>query len=94
MLGGVEHYIVTCEGELVDEHEDTTEKTVDAVLEIQGSGFRALVVLGENCGKGDCRNVIRCPHSSFKISIVEKSPAGYDPTKAFAYPEIEIKARA
>ncbi|CAD6445450.1 6a06ca93-27cc-459a-9bdb-8d6583abab94-CDS [Sclerotinia trifoliorum] len=81
-LRAVEHYIVR-------PGTPDARDTVDAVLQIQGSGFRAMVVWGENCGGRDCRNVIRCPHSSIKISIAEKTReggAGYGPTMTVAYP--------
>ncbi|KAJ8058065.1 hypothetical protein OCU04_012924 [Sclerotinia nivalis] len=96
VLGAMEHYIANDEGKLVQELEIPAGVKTDTVVQVQAFGVKVMLVVGENCGKGDCKNVIRCAHGSVKISFAEKRPADvverdggalYGATKTVAYPE-------
>ncbi|KAF7938645.1 uncharacterized protein EAE98_000983 [Botrytis deweyae] len=71
-IAPIEHYIGTSEEQEVARIPDGKMK--DVVIQIRLFGFRALIVIAENCGKKACRMTPSCEHRSVKISFAEKNP--------------------
>ncbi|ATZ49890.1 hypothetical protein BCIN_05g02890 [Botrytis cinerea B05.10] len=86
-MAPIEHYIVTSKGEEVTSVPEGKMK--DMVIRIQLSGFRALVVFMENCGKKTCRMTPSCEHGGVKISVAQKNPKD----ERYMAPEIAVFPR-
>ncbi|KAF7953758.1 uncharacterized protein EAE97_001157 [Botrytis byssoidea] len=71
-IAPIEHYIVTSKGEEVTSVPDGKMK--DVVIQIRLFGFRAIVVVAENCGKDTCRMILSCEHRAVKISFAQRNP--------------------
>ncbi|TGO49629.1 hypothetical protein BCON_0205g00040 [Botryotinia convoluta] len=71
-MAPIEHYIVTSKGEEVTSVPD--RKMKDVVIQIRLFGFRALVVVAENCGADACQMTPSCEHRGVKISFAQKNP--------------------
>ncbi|KAF5868554.1 uncharacterized protein Bfra_012201 [Botrytis fragariae] len=71
-MAPIEHYIGTSDGKEVTSVPDGEMK--DVVIEIRLFGFRALVVIVENCGEDTCQMTPSCEHRGVKISFAQKNP--------------------
>ncbi|THV47551.1 hypothetical protein BGAL_0303g00040 [Botrytis galanthina] len=71
-MAPIEHYIGTSNGKEVTSVPDGKMK--DVVIQIRLFGFRAIVVVAENCGEKTCRMTPSCEHRGVKFSFTQKNP--------------------
>lgn len=69
-MAPIEHYIGSSSGEEVTSVPDGKMK--DVVIQIRLFGFRAIVVVAEDCGKKTCRMTPSCEHRGVKFSFAQK----------------------
>ncbi|TGO65174.1 hypothetical protein BOTNAR_0080g00070 [Botryotinia narcissicola] len=91
-IAPIEHYIVTSKGEEVTSVPDGKMK--DVVIQIRLFGFRAIVVVAENCGKDTCRMIPSCEHRGVKFSFAQRNPddvlgGSYKATETAVFPKNE-----
>ncbi|KAF7902521.1 hypothetical protein EAF00_002424 [Botryotinia globosa] len=88
-MAPIEHYIGTSKGEEVANVPDGKKK--DVVIQIRLFGFRAIVVVSENCGKDACRMTPSCEHRGIKFSFAQKNPddvlEGYKAPETAVFPQ-------